>query len=342
MKNKIAYLTKERKFDLANENIGKLGKDFVLVKTAAAAICGSDLHLFRNAGLGTHKLKLPVSLGHECSGIVVDSNKTKIREGSLVAIDPLHSCIDKPNCKHQGLPRNLCPEQRYLGTSPQIGAFREFLVLHKSQVFEVNHLNPDEAAMIEPLSVVLHAINKVDIKNKKILILGAGGIGSLLSAAIQKTNKNITIIDKLGYRLNHANKFFKPLEIIKGSTTKIIKDSRNSYLSNKFDIIFDCITNNSSFNLCNHFIRPAGKIVIVGIPEQDFIKINPHILRIKEISLINVRRSNINYKDCIKFHKKNKLPLKNLIIYKFNLEEIQTAFELNDKYKKNIFRAAIV
>jgi len=343
MKNKIAFLINKKKFDFSYENINFLPDDFLIVKTSIAAICGSDLHYYRNAGLGTHKLKLPVSLGHECSGIIVDSNKTKFKEGNLVAIDPLHSCIDQNYCNHDGLPRNLCPYQSYLGAAPQIGAFREFLVLHKSQLFDVNHFNANEAAMIEPLSVVLHAVNRIKINdNSKILILGAGGIGALLCAVLKNITEKITILDKLDYRLNHTNKYFKPAKTINISTNKILNDVKNGYLNDEFDIIFDCITNNSSFEISNFLLRPSGKIVIVGIPEFDHIKLNPHKLRIKEADLINVRRSNIGYEHCINFQTKYSLPLDNLITHTFDLSSIQNAFELNEKYKKNIFRAAIV
>ena len=79
MKNKIAFLINKKKFDFSYENINFLPDDFLIVKTSVTAICGSDLHLYRNAGLGTHKIQLPASLGHECSGIVIDSNKTKFK-----------------------------------------------------------------------------------------------------------------------------------------------------------------------------------------------------------------------------------------------------------------------
>ena len=109
-----------------------------------------------------------------------------------------------------------------------------------------------------------------------------------------------------------------------------------------------CVTPNSQFwtrsedEISNFLLRPSGNIVIVGIPEFDHIKLNPHKLRIKEADLINVRRSNIGYEQCINFQTKYSLPLNNLITHTFDLSSIQNAFELNEKYKKNIFRAAIV
>jgi len=84
MKNRIAFLIKPKKFEIEFENIKKLAKDYVLVKIFKTGVCGSDLHYFRHGGLGSFKSKMPLSMGHEASGVIVDSNNTKLKNYSKV------------------------------------------------------------------------------------------------------------------------------------------------------------------------------------------------------------------------------------------------------------------
>jgi len=341
----VAKLVKIKKFELENEKIKKLKKDEVLIKVSSSAICGSDLHYFRHGALGSQKPDFPMSLGHETCGIIADKNNTNFKNYQNIIIDPL----DVSQCKHPkknllgrcGFKKNLCPHQRYLGLFPTPGSFREYIQVHKDQITVVNNqIDIKYGSMVEPCGIAQFAIERANInfnKENKILILGSGAIGLLVSSVIKiHSGTEVTIIDCLKYRLNNAKKYFKSDYIINSNLKTPAKN-----LFNKFDIVFDCITNNDSINLSVQALKRSGKLIIVGIPTSDFLKINPHKIRIKEIDLINVRRSKIDFKNTVELIIKNKIPIDKLITHSFKLNNIQKAFDIASKYSDQIIRGVI-
>ncbi len=188
----VAKLVGIKKFELENEKINTIKKDEVLIKVSSSAICGSDLHYFRHGALGSQKPNFPLSLGHETCGIIVDKNNTNFKNYQNIVIDPL----DVSKCKHTkkkilgkcGFKKNLCPHQKYLGTFPTAGSFREFIKIHKDQIRIIdNQIDIKHGAMVEPCGVAKFAIDRANInfnKENKILILGSGAIGLLISVII--------------------------------------------------------------------------------------------------------------------------------------------------------------
>ncbi len=346
---KIALLTNKKKFEIIEKKINKkLKNDEVLVKISGTGICGSDLHFFRNGALGTMQPQFPLSLGHETAGVIVDKNKSKFKNYSNVIIDPLDisACknIEKELCGC-GLKHNLCKHQTYLGSYPTKGSFREFMVLKKSQLTLLDKkIDPKISSMIEPASIAQYCIDRAMIDNSRennILILGCGAISLFISSLLFSMGvRNITILDKNNYRLVSAKKHFKAKKLIK---LNLNKNKNIEPKKNNYNYVFDLITNNESFDYGIKAIAKSGKYVVVGIPEtEDFIKINPHKLRIKEIDILNVRRSNIKFSRIQNIIVNNSIPIDKLVTHYFNLEDIQKGFDIASEYKKNIIRGIIV
>jgi len=324
---KIALLTKKKIFEITEERINKrLKNDEILVKISGTGICGSDLHFFRNGALGSMPPQFPLSLGHETAGIIVDRNKSNFKNYSNVIIDPLDisACknIEKELCGC-GLKHNLCKHQTYLGSHPTAGSFREFMVLKKSQLTILNkNIDPKISSMIEPAGIAQYCIDRAMIdKNfdNKILILGCGAIGMLISSLLNSMGqKNITILDKNKDRLAHAKKYFRAKALIKLNLSKNINPEKNN-----FNYVFDLITKNESFDYGIKAISKSGKYIVVGIPEtEDFIKINPHKLRIKEIDILNIRRSNVKFNRMQNIIIKNSIPIDKLVTHYFKIDNI--------------------
>lgn len=343
---KIALLTKKKKFEIVEKKITKkLKSDEVLVKISGTGICGSDLHFFRNGALGSMLPQFPLSLGHETAGIIIDKNKSNFKNNSNVIIDPLDisACKNiKKNLCGCGLKHNLCNHQTYLGSHPTKGSFREFMVLKKSQLTILNkNIDPKISSMIEPAGIAQYCIDRAMIdKNidNKILILGCGAISMLLSSLLNSMGiTNITILDKINDRLLYANKYFKAKKLIKQDLNKNIDPENNNY-----NYVFDLITNNQSFDYGIKAINKSGKYIVIGIPEtEDFIKINPHKLRIKEIDILNIRRSNVKFNRMQEIIVNRSIPIDKLITHYFKIEDIQKGFDMASSYSKKIIRGIV-
>ncbi|MCZ8254079.1 MAG: alcohol dehydrogenase catalytic domain-containing protein, partial [Polaromonas sp.] len=170
----------------------RLGPQQLRVRVAFGGICGSDLHYFQHGGFGTVRIKEPMVLGHEVSGVVeaAGSEVDGIRAGQRIAISPSRPCGACRFCQ-QGL-QNHCMDMRFYGSAmrfPHIqGAFRETLVIDVAQAHPVaDDLPLSEAALAEPLSVGLHAISRAgSVFGKQVLVTGCGPIGALLIAGLRR------------------------------------------------------------------------------------------------------------------------------------------------------------
>lgn len=264
-------------FRLETIEIPKLKKDEVLVSVKAAGICGSDIPRVYQTGAYFY----PLILGHECSGIVeeVEEETDKKWKGKRVGIYPLIPCMDCIPCQRQQY--EMCRNYSYLG-SRRNGGFAEYLAVPAKNLVELpSTVSYEEAAMLEPMAVAVHAIRKVLFctvrGTKKIVICGLGTIGLLLFMFLwdikqQNSQYGIQI-------LVIGNKEFQKQRVLKmGLSEEDYCDGRVEDIGNWImertegmgaDIFFECVGKNETFTEAVDFTAPAGSICLVGNPYSD-------------------------------------------------------------------------
>jgi L-idonate 5-dehydrogenase len=159
----------------------------VLLRVKRAGICGSDIHYYAHGKIGSFIPKRPFILGHEFAGEVVrsgDGVNSKLM-GQRVTVDPSIPCGECKFCRSGRY--NLCRKMRFYGSAscdPHIdGGFAEYTVAPAANCFVIpDGLDWGEAAMVEPLSVVVHAARRAgDIAGRRVLVTGGGAIGQLMA-----------------------------------------------------------------------------------------------------------------------------------------------------------------
>jgi L-iditol 2-dehydrogenase len=169
------------------------GSGEVLVKVRAAGICASDVAAFK----GTHNFRRPpVITGHELAGEIVKLGPgiAGRRAGDRVALEPHVGCGHCDYCRQDNY--HECPEKRYIGVGDWIGAFAEYVVATDSMC----HLMPatmpfEEAAMLEPFCVGLHAVRRADLRmGETVAILGVGTIGMMTLLAARCSGPGWTVV----------------------------------------------------------------------------------------------------------------------------------------------------
>jgi (R,R)-butanediol dehydrogenase/meso-butanediol dehydrogenase/diacetyl reductase len=140
---------------------------------------------------------LPVVFGHEFSGVVeeVADDVAGVSVGDQVVVEPLMVCGECPPCQ-KGL-YNACVKMGFIGISGLGGGLSEHLVVEKRWVHPVGDLPLDEAALIEPLSVALHAVKKTPAAAGQTAVVGGAGPIGLLTAAVLKARGLTVVISEL-------------------------------------------------------------------------------------------------------------------------------------------------
>ncbi len=184
---KAAVLHGARDIRIESYRQPELHPGMVLLRSRRVGICGTDLHYYEHGYNATFVPDRPFILGHELTAEVaaVAPGVDTVKVGQRVTVNPARACGFCAYCK--GGQINLCRKTIMLGsastTPPTDGALAEFVTVRADQC----HLLPDGmddgiGAMMEPLSVALHAVRRAGtVSGKRVLVTGGGTIGLLVA-----------------------------------------------------------------------------------------------------------------------------------------------------------------
>jgi L-iditol 2-dehydrogenase len=260
-------LSEYRKLDLVSIDAPQIGPHDVLLRVAACGICGSDVHGYD--GSSGRRIP-PIVMGHEAAGVVekVGTAVERIKPGDRVTFDSTLYCGKCDACRRGQV--NLCPQRRVLGVSctdyRQNGAFAELVAVPE----HITHPLPAElpfehAAMIEPVSVALHAVSRLNASPGEIaVVVGSGMIGLLVIQALRVAGcSEVIAIDLDDKRLE--------LAIQLGASTTINakqSDAVASILKLTADqgahIAVEVVGNAPALGTAIGCVRQGGRIALVG------------------------------------------------------------------------------
>ena len=302
----------------------------VEIALATGGICGSDLHYYSHGGFGTIRLKEPMILGHEVCGKVTDlgPDVEGLNIGDLVAVSPSRPC---GTCKYcaEGLP-NHCENMRFYGSAmpfPHIqGAFRETLVADASQCVVATGLSAGEAAMAEPLSVVLHATRRAgEMLGKRVLITGCGPIGALAIVTARAAGAaQIVVTDLSANALSYAASVGADETINMSKTPEAL----DSYAKGKgtFDVLFECSGAPQALAAGIAAMRPRGIVMQLGLGGDMSIPMMQ--VTVKELDLRGSFRFHEEFAMAVSLMRSGRIDVKPLISHTLPLDEAQEAFDL--------------
>lgn len=306
------------------------GPGQVLIRMKTGGICGSDLHYFNHGGFGPITLKQPMVLGHEVAGVIetLGEGVDALTIGQLVAVSPSRPCGTCEYCR-EGRP-NHCLNMRFYGSAmpfPHIqGAFQEWLVANVAQCAVADGLTSAEAAMAEPLSVVLHAAKQAgDLLGKKVLVTGCGPIG-LLAVLVARAAGAAQIVatDITDFTLDKARE-------LGADITHNVADQPNAlevYGAQKghFDVLFECSGVGPVVVSTVPCIRPGGTMVQLGLGGDMTLPIQA--MTAKELTFKGSFRFHAEFFSAVELMRSDRLNVMPLITHTLPLADTVKAFEL--------------
>ena len=308
-----------------------LGAHQLQVDVAYGGICGSDLHYYHHGGFGTVRIKEPMVLGHEVSGIVrvVGSAVQSFKAGQRIAISPSRPCGQCQYCQKGH--HNHCLDMRFFGSAmrfPHVqGAFRQTLVIDASQAHPLHDsLSLSLAALAEPLSVGLHAIQRAgSVFGKQVLVTGCGPIGTLLIGALRRAGAaRIVAVDIAD----------KPLECARAmgadETINIAKhpEALAPFAVNKgvFDVMFEASGNDRALRSGLDVVTPRGVIVSIGLGGDSALPLNQLVG--KELELRGTFRFHEEFAVAVRFLNEGLIDGRPVISHVMDFDDAIHAFEL--------------
>jgi L-iditol 2-dehydrogenase len=299
--------------------------DGVLLAVEAVGLCGSDLHYYVEGSTGGAHVSEPFVPGHEFSARVAeDRPDLGLRAGQLVAVDPAKPCNRCEWCRRGHA--NLCPEVEFTGAPPFHGAMTTApLRMDAHQIIPVpDSFTPDEAMMLEPLGVTIHAMDLAKLGlGETVAILGCGPIGlGILQLAKLTGASRIYAIDPVADRTARALSFGADAVAAGPGAVAEWTNGRG------VDCVVEATNARSGLSDAAEAVAIGGRIVLVGIPEGDRTEARASTLRRKGVTIKLSRRMGDVYPRAIDLVARRRVDVGALISHRFALADAPKAFQL--------------
>ena len=233
------------------------GPDEVVVEILACGLCGTDRHIFR----GEYPARLPLVMGHEFGGRIVQSRAEGWSVGDVVSVDPNVSCGGCPDCLAGRVA--LCPDRFAFGVDVD-GGLGQHLAVPATQLAR---MAPDvpahRLAFVEPLACCLRGLDLGALQGgEAVAVLGGGVIGQLtVQLAARAGAARVTLVTRQPQR--------RTLALGLGATDACTPEEADARLGRTFDVVFECAGVLDTFDQAQRLARRGGSVILLGIPPQE-------------------------------------------------------------------------
>jgi L-iditol 2-dehydrogenase len=312
---KALLLSQYNQLDIADLPAPVPGADEILVRVAACGICGSDVHGYD----GTSGRRIPpIVMGHEAAGVVasVGAGVSEFKPGDRVTFDSTVYCGQCEFCLRGEI--NLCNNRQVVGVScgdyRRAGAFAEYVVVPQRICYHLPEgLEFQEAAMLEAVSVALHAVRVSEMKGgETALVIGAGMIGLLtLQAAKAAGASKVLIADIDRTRLQTAESIGAD-ETLLLSGGELVKEILRRTGGKGVDLVLEAVGREETIAASISSVRKGGTVTLIGNISPE-VKIPLQVVVSRQIRLQGSCASSGEYPQAMELLASGKIKVKPLI-----------------------------
>ncbi len=320
-----------------------VGPDDVLVRVKACGICGSDVHGYDGS---TGRRIPPVVMGHEASGVVAETGKRagQFRVGDRVTFDSTVYCGRCYFCRRGEV--NLCDDRQVLGASVgdyrRNGAFAELVAVPERIVYALpDALTFEHAAMIEPVSVAIHAVGLTPIRlGDAAVVVGAGMIGLLAIQALRLAGcRRIVAVDLSENRLKLAAECGAEL-CLDAAACDVPAEVRKYTSGRGADVGLEVVGTTASVQSAVASLRKGGALTLVGNYSPS-VELPLQWVVTRQVRIMGSCASAGEYPICIDLVARNAIRVDRLISAIAPLEEGQVWFDRLSCSEPNLMKVIL-
>jgi 2-desacetyl-2-hydroxyethyl bacteriochlorophyllide A dehydrogenase len=284
--------------------------DELLIHLGASGICGTDVHIYN----GGFTASYPVVPGHEFAGeaVAVGPDCKRFALGARIAVEPNVPCNDCPECLRGD--HHYCRNMVVPGVN-RSGGMAEYVIVNERGAFDIGDLPFVEGALVEPLSCVIHATERLGVGwAEHVLVMGAGPIGVMMGRLIKARGAA-----RVDYLERNATRAARAAALGLGA----VYNSPSEIADRVYDSVADA-TGVSALvaEAANRMTRPRGRVLIFGVPHTDGQVILDHfpVFR-QEISIIASFTSLKNSMQAIDLMKSKTIRVDDIVSHQIKLSE---------------------
>lgn len=322
---KIAVIEKEHIVVKNADKITLDGRKGAIVKVLGCGLCGSDIVKFRE-----HISKDGTVLGHEIVAEIVEINSdTKFKTGEKIVTSHHIPCGTCDYCRHGNV--SMC--KHFKSTNIRPGGFSEYVYLSEEHLQNVAHPMPEnmseiEASFYEPLGCCVRAVKRAKLMDgSKVLVVGLGSIGILMSQALKAYGMNVMGCDLIQNRIERLQNL--GIDAV---------DSRDLEQAELFDAVFMTSGADKAIDVALKTIKSGGTILVFSSTPHNTGYPNNEIYYRELTVLGSYSPAPVDLKDSLELLRSGKVNVKNLSTI-YSLDDIQKAFD--DTIANRIMKAYI-
>ncbi len=246
-----------------------IGINDVLIRVHYTGICGTDVHIYQWDEWAQKTIKVPMAIGHEFVGeiVAVGSNVNDFFAGDIVSGEGHVVCGRCRNCLAGR--RHLCAFIEGVGVN-RPGAFAELISLPMTNIWRHNPgINQEVAAIFDPFGNAVHTALSFPVLGEDVLITGAGPIGIMAVAVVQRAGaRHVVITDLNPFRLDLARKMGATLAV-NPIDTPLLEVQRRLKMTEGFDVGLEMSGSPQALSDMIGNMSHGGKIAVLGIPAKN-------------------------------------------------------------------------
>ena len=327
-----------RQMEIVNVPEQELKAGEVLLRLEYVGFCGSDLSTY----LGKNPMvKMPVIPGHEV-GAVIEKVGAEVPEGlkpgMVVTCNPYTNCGKCASCRNQRV--NACQHNETLGVQRN-GAMREYIALPWEKVIPAGLLSPRTCALIEPMSVGFHAVNRAQVTDiDVVVVIGCGmvGMGAIVRSALRGAtvvaadidDEKLALAKEMGasYTINTKTEdvHARLLEITSGFGP---------------DVIIEAVGSTPTYQMAVNEVAFTGRVVCIGYAKSDVSFETKYFVQ-KELDIRGSRNAQPqDFRAVIHYLERGTCPVDRLISAEVSLEEAPEAMRKWEENPGKVFRILV-
>jgi L-iditol 2-dehydrogenase len=340
---KALLLTEYSKLEMADLPVPEPASHEVLIRVEACGICGSDVHGYD--GSSGRRIP-PIVMGHEAAGTIesVGEGAANWRRGDRVTFDSTIYCGKCEYCRKGAM--NLCGNREVLGVSTaefrRAGAFADFVVVPARVLYALPAgVSFAEAAMVEPLSVAVHAIAISEIpRGSTALVVGAGMIGLLVLQALREAGCSqiiVSDIDDTRLKLAHD---LGATATINAKTSDAVAETKKLTGGAGVDVALEAVGSTPTIKAAIESVKRGGTVTLIGnIAPQ--VEIPLQVVVSRQIRLQGSAASAGEYPEAIELLARGAVVVKPLITAIAPLEEGASWFTRLHNREANLMKVVL-
>jgi threonine 3-dehydrogenase len=267
---KALFKTKPaRGAELLEVEVPKIGPNDLLVKVQAAAICGTDNHIYDWTPWAQARIKPPRIFGHEYAGVVVEVG-TAVQGwqvGEMVAAETHIPCLHCYQCRTGR--QHTCENMQIIGVHVD-GAFADYALLPASCAWKLPPgTSPELGAILEPIGVAANGLFKDRIDGRSVVIIGAGPIGIFgAQMAAVAGARQLFITDVNSYRLEMAARIVPQARVLNPLEDNVERIVMGETEGRGAEVVIELSGSGAGIEQAFNLLAKGGRVSLVGLPSK--------------------------------------------------------------------------